>query len=250
MEFPITRPMKITELTLLALQTAFMRNDPTTQAMCAAVEGELRDTAVNAYGLLMYQALAPTVDSPFYDKNKDKGFAFKLEDTPFGNALLDELAWQFHVDFYDKTLDFHRRKEIVRQAIKIHRIKGTPQAVLDLLKTSFPSDTQLLEWFTYGGEPYHFKIITSTLNNVNMGSFLRALNSVKNARSYLDGVQLYESIDSAIYSKFENKRDVSYTMFVGTFGSYTFGDGEAFAFGYTEREYSVFVEDNTLNNEV
>ena len=231
--------MKLTDLTLLALQTAFMKKDPTTQAICGAVDGELRDTALKAYGLLMYQALAPTEDSPFYDKEKDKGFAFKLKDTPFGNELLDELAWQFHTDFYDKSLNFHRRKELVRQSIKFHRTKGTPQAVLDILKTSFPSDTQLLEWYQYGGEPYNFKIITSSTHTVDMSLFLKALSTVKNVRSRLEAVEFYEAIMCNAVSVLQNNRTVEYTAVpVGVFDTYAFGNDEVFAFGIAEKSYN------------
>lgn len=231
--------MKLTELTLLALQTAFMQKDPTTQAICGALDGELRDTALKAYGLLMYQALAPSKGSPFYDEKKDKGFAFKLNDTPFGNELLDELAWQFHTDFYDKSLNFHRRKELVRQSIKFHRTKGTPQAVIDILKTSFPSDTQLLEWFQYGGDPYHFKIITSSALSVNMDAFMRALSTVKNVRSRLEAIEFYEAIICNAVNIFENNRSIEYTAVpVGIFDTYVFGNDEAFAFGIAEKTYN------------
>lgn len=234
--------MKLTELTLLALQTAYMQRDLTTQGMCAAMQGELREVAFNTYGLLMYQALAPTQDSPFYDADKDKGFAFKLKDTPFGNALLDELAWQFHVDFYDKSANFHRRKELVRKAIIFHRTKGTPQAVIDLLNTVFPSNTQLYEWFQYGGEPYHFKIVTSAFdsfeNKETYDAFIKALDSVKNARSYLDGIQLFTTILNIAVNKIENNRKIEYTMLVGDFSKYTFSNGEALSFGIGEKAYS------------
>lgn len=169
-------PMKLTDLALLALQTAFMQKDLTTQGFCAGLQGELRDAAMNAYRLLIYSNLD------------------NLKDDDFGHSLADELAWQFHVDYYDKAADIETKKRLVKQSIKIHRTKGTPQAVIDLLQTAFPSDAVLLEWFDYGGEPYHFKIVTSEFEGYDLTKFLTALDSVKNARSYLDSVSVFKNV--------------------------------------------------------
>lgn len=212
--------MKLTDLTLLALQTAYMQKDPTTQALCAALDGELKNTIEGIYNILIYQSL------------KDLG------DTPFAHQLVDELAWQFHCDYYDADADIETKKAVVKQSIKIHQKKGTPQAVIDLLQTAFPSNTQLYEWFQYGGKPYHFKILTSELNNVQIGKFLKALNSVKNARSYCDGIGLYEAIKSAVVSKTDIASVLEYSMSVGGFGVFAFGNGASLAFGIDEREYS------------
>lgn len=212
--------MKLTELTLLSLQTAYMQKDPTTQALCTALDGELKNTIESIYNILIYQSLT------------------SLGDTPFAHQLVDELAWQFHCDYYDADADIETKKAVVKQSIKIHQKKGTPQAVTDLLQTAFPSNTQLYEWFQYGGKPYHFKILTSELNGVQFSKFFKALNSVKNARSYCDGIQLYEAIESAVVSKSNIASTVNYTMLVGVFEAYAFADGATLAFGEEEREYS------------
>lgn len=212
--------MKLTELTMLSLQTAFMQKDPTTQALCTALDGELKKTIEGIYNILMYQSLN------------------SLGDTPFVHQLVDELAWQFHCDYYDANADIETKKAVVKQSIKIHQKKGTPQAVIDLMQTAFPSNTHLYEWYQYGGEPYHFKIVTSSLNGVKLKQFNDALKSVKNARSYCDGVQMFDAIESAIVSRSESKSTLNYTMLVGCFEGYAFGDGATLAFGTSEREYS------------
>ena len=43
--------------------------------------------------------------------------------------IVDELAWQYHVDFYDVTAGLTKKRELVRKAIARHRYKGTPAAV-------------------------------------------------------------------------------------------------------------------------
>ena len=212
--------MKLTDLVLLSLQTAYMQRDLTTEGMCRATEAELHNSAISTYNVLMYQSLNT------------------LEDTEFGNSLVDELAWQFHVDYYDPTADFDIKRNLVKKSIQIHRKKGTPQAVVDLLDTAFPSGitTVLNEWWEYGGEPYHFKITTSSLNGVNASLFYKALNSVKNARSYLDGVYFFTEILYGAISRMKVNREIEYMVDVADFMSFGFQDGKALAFSV--KEYS------------
>lgn len=221
--------MKLTELTMLALQTAVMQKDPTTQALCTALDGELKKTIEGIYNILVYQSLN------------------SLDDTPFAHQLVDELAWQFHCDYYDKNADIKTKKAVVKQSIKIHQKKGTPQAVIDLLGTAFPSNTQLYEWYQYGGKPYHFKITTSSLNDVAHNQFFKALESVKNVRSICDGVETFVAVYNAVVSRNDIASTVKYEMIVGTFESYTFGDNTVLAFGIDESEYSFIPSANSGN---
>lgn len=213
--------MKLTELALLSLQTAFMQRDLTTQGFCKGLDIELRDTAVKTYNLLMYQ----TIDT--------------LQDNEFGNSMIDELAWQFHVDYYDHTASFDVRRDLVKQSIRIHRKKGTPQAIEDLINTAFPTQhTILSEWFDYGGDPYHFKITTTkALSAQEEENFLKALNTVKNARSYFDGIETFSLILHNAISNISTSVEIEYTLnFVEPQAEmpYGFGNGQTLAFGDNE----------------
>ena len=212
--------MKLTDLSLLALQTAFMQRDLTTKGFCAGLNGELQDLATKTYNILMFQALNT------------------VGDTEFGNELVDELAWQFHVDYYDKTADFEVKRNLVKQSIRIHQKKGTPQAVMDLLNTAFPSDTLLLEWFDYNGKPYHFRVVTSSLDGIDKNAFIKALNTIKNARSYLDGLDVFTTVINYALSNIQRHLEIEYNtnqiVSVGEFEPYTFENGETLSFGDDE----------------
>ena len=54
-------------------------------------------------------------------------------------TLIDELAWQYHVDFYDSSADITKKRALVKQAIAWHRRKGTPAVVEELCTTVFQS---------------------------------------------------------------------------------------------------------------
>lgn len=71
--------------------------------------------------------------------------------------LVDELAWQYHVDFYDYAASLDKKRALVRKAIEWHRRKGTPAAVEEVCAAVFKS-AKVYENWEYGGEPYHFQV--------------------------------------------------------------------------------------------
>ena len=112
--------------------------------------------------------------------------------------VLDLLAWQFHVDFYDYDYSNEVKRELIRQSIAWHRRKGTPRAVEEMVSTIY-SSAEVVEWWDYGGTPFHFKVniygeeITdpAKLNNLRDSVF-----AVKNARSIFDGFEFYAKKES------------------------------------------------------
>ena len=69
----------------------------------------------------------------------------------YDEKLIDILAWQFHVDFYDQARhrDLEFRKRLVQLSIVWHKTKGTVDLVQDVLDTYWPGGAQILEWFEY-----------------------------------------------------------------------------------------------------
>lgn len=105
--------------------------------------------------------------------------------------IVDQLAIQLHVDFYDTTLDLATRRALVKNAIRWHSKKGTKSAVTELLATVYQR-AGLLEWFEYGGEPYHFKVtVDGTYKDITKKSTaMKLVNSVKNVRSWCDDIEI------------------------------------------------------------
>jgi P2-related tail formation protein len=67
----------------------------------------------------------------------------------YDSNLIDILAWQFHVDFYDPTRDLEFRKNLVQKAITWHMRKGTVDLVQEVLDTYWPGGATITEWFEY-----------------------------------------------------------------------------------------------------
>ena len=115
--------------------------------------------------------------------------------------ILDYLAEQFHLDFYEPLyLTETEKKNLIRESIAWHRIKGTPAAVEKIAHDAF-ADAEILEWFEYGGEPYHFKIKSHGFKETPDGwaTFVRMINTAKNVRSWCDNYELV--LDEDIFGK-------------------------------------------------
>ena len=105
------------------------------------------------------------------------------------SELVDALAVQLHCDFYDYTLSLARRREIVKQSIAWHRIKGTRGAVELAVRAVF-GDVKVEEWYEYGGKPYTFRIKVEGAGAFDethgIDLLMKIINASKNVRSWLD----------------------------------------------------------------
>lgn len=113
----------------------------------------------------------------------------RLDELP--EAVLDLLAWQWHVDFYEPVgMDVETKRRLVKKSIAWHRIKGTPAAIEAVVSAAFDKTT-VKEWYEYGGKPYYFKIITEdvTTDKDILNRLRRTVDSVKNTRSLLEEIE-------------------------------------------------------------
>lgn len=162
---------------LLNLQTSYMKQDATTNALCSALTPQFRQLADETKACLIFSRI----------DNLD-------------NVALDELAWQMHVDWYDANADITIKRQIIKKALKVHRHRGTPYAVEQVIQDYF-GDGKIEEWFEYGGEPYYFRVITSnkSITGEQADQFIKAVDKVKNLRSVLEQVIISMSADMDIY---------------------------------------------------
>lgn len=110
--------------------------------------------------------------------------------------VLDALAWQLHVDFYEPVgFSVEKKRALILQSIAWHRHKGTPWAVQQVVSAAF-ANAEVLEWFDYAGQPGHFKVrtIDTLKDDEAYRNLVRAINTVKNTRSWLDGIEIKRDI--------------------------------------------------------
>jgi phage tail P2-like protein len=117
------------------------------------------------------------------------------------DAVLDELAWQFSVDFYDQSMTLAEKRALISGAIYQHTIKGTPYAIERVIAVAFGEGT-VEEWFSYGGNPFHFRVLSTGgkfPTAERMEIFTRMIRVVKRASAILEKIQISQSGALPIY---------------------------------------------------
>lgn len=115
--------------------------------------------------------------------------------------LIDALADQFHVDFYDASMSLQQKRTVVKKSIAWHRRKGTPSVVEEMVRTVFES-AHVEEWFEYNGKPYFFRVtlITAPLTDkAVLDRLVDAIDKTKNVRSWLEYVQFSRPMEQTVY---------------------------------------------------
>ncbi|MCL2210772.1 MAG: phage tail protein I [Treponema sp.] len=102
-------------------------------------------------------------------------------------TLVDLLAWQFHVDFYQPDLPLNVKIELVKKSLDWHTRKGTPSTIEEIVTEIF-AEAKIEEWYEYKGLPHHFRVTVGDFlpDSATIAKITRAINSVKNTRSFLD----------------------------------------------------------------
>ena len=123
----------------------------------------------------------------------------RLDELP--EAVIDLLAWQWHVDFYEPSMSLETKRQLVRESIAWHRLKGTKAAVEKMVQAVFRGGV-VTEWFEYGGEPYHFRVDILSAPQITAENTARLLNVIeasKNIRSWLDEITYRRDLQDSIH---------------------------------------------------
>ncbi|EEZ6451612.1 phage tail protein I [Salmonella enterica] len=119
-------------------------------------------------------------------------------------SALPSLAGQFHVQELEGWLfaaNEQEKRELIKQAIELHKYKGTPWAVRRVLEIlSLPGT--ISEWFEYGGKAYFFKVEIELINqgmDENLfNNLVDLIHEYKNVRSKLEALIVWIINQSAI----------------------------------------------------
>lgn len=123
----------------------------------------------------------------------------RLDELP--EAVIDLLAWQWHVDFYEPSMSLETKRQLVRESIAWHRLKGTKASVEKMVQAVFRGGV-VTEWFEYGGEPYHFRVDILSAPQItaeNTARLLNVINASKNIRSWLDEITYRRDLQDSIH---------------------------------------------------
>ncbi len=106
--------------------------------------------------------------------------------------IIDLLAWQLHVDFYDLAGTLAMKREAVKGSILWHMHKGTQWAILEALRM-IDIKAEFVHWHDSDSEPYTFglrAIVSGDFYRTQgrdklQSSIRRAVNESKSTRSLL-----------------------------------------------------------------
>ena len=158
------------------------------------------------------------------------------------DGKLDFLAVENRVLFYNTSLAPDVKRSLIRNSIYWYMKLGTRQAMEEMIDTVFGNEnTSVEEWYTYAGEPFHFRIAVGTeVTQTSIKDFLRYLKQVKNARSRFDYMVFQNGITLTIYQLSE------YQKFIYTFcGEHVCGTYPYTEIGFQPAEVTITLEGAT-----
>lgn len=161
-------PHGLTAENLLRALPDVLRNDNGMSALAEAIAGTLSRRPKEIEALMIYA---------------------RIDALP--EELLNILAFDFKVDWWDAEYTLEEKRKTLKDSWHVHRTLGTKYAVETAISAIY-RDTVVQEWFEYGGEPYHFKLlIDATYDPVEPERHRQVIDRVayyKNLRSVLDSV--------------------------------------------------------------
>lgn len=103
--------------------------------------------------------------------------------------VLDILAADLKIQWYEIDAPICNKQQAVKECMLIHRYKGTKYAVETALRSVY-DEVRVSEWFEYGGEPYHFRVIIydSTNDQEKRERVIDKVQYYKNLRSVLEEI--------------------------------------------------------------
>lgn len=104
---------------------------------------------------------------------------------------LDMLAEELHISWYDKTAAIDVRRNIIKESDLVHAKLGTNWAAKQVISKYF-GEGEIVDWYTYGGEPGHFKVQTTNQNVLKekYEQFISILDKVKRKSAQIDSIEL------------------------------------------------------------
>lgn len=115
-------------------------------------------------------------------------------------AVLDALAVNWKIDWYDTEYDIEQKRRIVKTALNIRRTMGTVAATKAQADAIYPGST-IEEWFEYGGDPGKFRLRVNIVtveekqkfDAMTLEEIERRLTAAKRLSSHLEEVEYYDA---------------------------------------------------------
>lgn len=116
--------------------------------------------------------------------------------------LLDILAYDFKVDWWDRNYSLQEKRETFKGCWKVRKALGTPTAVSTAVSAVY-KDVRVIEWWQYGGNPYRFKLLidtgTTLLDCQKLDDVIDRIRFYKNLRSKVEKIEIETRKEAEIF---------------------------------------------------
>lgn len=156
-----------------------LKKDPKMVALANATAATLLDTSGIIDNVLIYS---------------------RFDELP--EELVDILAYDLHVDWYDYNYPLEAKRDLVKNSVKVHKKMGTKYAIETALGSLFP-ESEVEEWFQYEGEPGHFHIVLDVTNQritADYAAIIRAVKMYKRLSAHMDELTYQGQVHGVIYT--------------------------------------------------
>ena len=150
-----------------------------------------------------------SIINDFFDEinsiKNDISIYARLDDDTMNEASVDALARTFHLlanESYRFAGTVEQKRELVRNAIILHRKKGTKYAVERVCNILDMKEAKLTEWFEDDGEPYTFKINANAFDGLDEETIrllYAMVDEFKNVRSHVAAFEFNSTTYGTIY---------------------------------------------------
>lgn len=160
--------MKLKDVDLYKMLPAFMKEDKFDKLLSEAISNFFQKLAVDMERCVIV------------------GYIDKLNE-----AELDQLADDWYVFWYLKSATLAQKRQFIKDAPLVFSKLGTVWAVERVMNNYLP-ESELIEWFDYGGDPHYFKFVTNNtaILQTDIDAFLFVLEKIKRKSQWLEGIIL------------------------------------------------------------
>jgi P2-related tail formation protein len=173
--------MTIDNISMIDLIPPYMQDDITVIGLCAAAD-------------YIFKTLFSCIKKMDFYKNLDL-----LSDDD-----LDYMASTMNILWYKKSDSEDVKINVIRNSDQVFWTLGTVAAVEKVFTDIF-GEGETSEWFNYGGDPYHFKMLTYNpdITESDVNEFLKTIKNVKRSSAIFDSVEIALSADYRLNCGFQ-----------------------------------------------
>lgn len=156
-----------------------LAKEPWAQALAYAVNNQLGRLLTYADGVMVLASIT------------------KMPDT-----VLDVLAAELRLPYYDPTYSTAIKRELIRGGLQYWATVGTPESLTKILINIF-GDAEIEEWFEYGGEPGYFRILTTNPNvtGETLEQFRKTAQDVKRLSAWMEEVLVDLGLPNMVFTQ-------------------------------------------------